>query len=99
MDEGAVCPIPLPQDHVQLGVMRVRIEGAELVHVKGLRVDLEGSNQDLSQPGSISTGSSIHLRTMLPKSSSRPLPATLARSRNLAHASLETAVILLILLG
>ena len=28
----------------------------------------------------------------LPKSSSRPLLATLARSRNLAHASLETAV-------
>ena len=29
---------------------------------------------------------------MLPESSSRPLPATLAQSRNLAHASLETAV-------
>ena len=28
----------------------------------------------------------------LPESSSRPLPATLAHSRNLAHASLETAV-------
>jgi len=28
----------------------------------------------------------------LPESSSRPLPATLAQSRNLAHASLETAV-------
>ena len=28
----------------------------------------------------------------LPDSSSRPLPATLAQSRNLAHASLETAV-------
>ena len=55
MDEGAVCPIPLPQDHVQLGVVRVRIEGAELVHVKGLRVDLEGSKQDLSQPRSISS--------------------------------------------
>ena len=55
MDEGAVCPIPLPQDHVQLGVMCVRIEGAELVHVKGLRVDLEGSKQDLSQPRSISS--------------------------------------------
>ena len=55
MDEGAVCPIPLPQDHVQLGVMCVRIEGAELVHVKGLRVDLEGSKQDQSQPRSISS--------------------------------------------
>ena len=53
MDEGAVGPIPLPQDHVQLGVMCVRIEGAELVHVKGLRVDLEGSKQDLSQHSSI----------------------------------------------
>ena len=30
--------------------------------------------------------------TTLPESSSRPLPATLAQSRNLAHASLETAV-------
>ena len=30
---------------------------------------------------------------MLPKSSSRPLPAILAQSRNLAHASLKTAVI------
>ena len=29
---------------------------------------------------------------MLPESSSQPLPATLAQSRNLAHASLETAV-------
>ena len=29
---------------------------------------------------------------MLPESSSRPLPATMAQSRNLAHASLETAV-------
>ena len=29
---------------------------------------------------------------MLPESSSGPLPATLAQSRNLAHASLETAV-------
>ena len=29
----------------------------------------------------------------LPESSSRPLPATLAQSRNLAHASLETAVL------
>ena len=29
---------------------------------------------------------------MLPESSSRPLPATLAQSRNLAHALLETAV-------
>ena len=29
---------------------------------------------------------------MLPESSSRPLAATLAQSRNLAHASLETAV-------
>ena len=28
----------------------------------------------------------------LPESSNRPLPATLAQSRNLAHASLETAV-------
>ena len=28
----------------------------------------------------------------LPESSSRPLQATLAQSRNLAHASLETAV-------
>ena len=28
----------------------------------------------------------------LPESSSRPLPATLAQTRNLAHASLETAV-------
>ena len=28
----------------------------------------------------------------LTESSSRPLPATLAQSRNLAHASLETAV-------
>ena len=28
----------------------------------------------------------------LPESSSRPLPATLAQSRNLAHASLKTAV-------
>ena len=28
----------------------------------------------------------------LPETSSRPLPATLAQSRNLAHASLETAV-------
>ena len=46
MDQGAVCPIPLPQDHVQLGVMRVRIKGAEFVHVKGLSVDLEGSMQD-----------------------------------------------------
>ena len=31
----------------------------------------------------------------LPESSSRPLPAALAQSRNLAHASLETAVHLL----
>ena len=30
---------------------------------------------------------------MLPESSSRPLPATLAQSRNLAPASLETAVL------
>ena len=30
----------------------------------------------------------------LPESSSRPLPATLAQSRNLAHASLKTAVCL-----
>ena len=30
---------------------------------------------------------------MLPESSSRPLPAALAQSRNLAHASLETAVV------
>ena len=30
---------------------------------------------------------------MLPESSSRPLPATLAQTRNLAHASLETAVV------
>ena len=29
---------------------------------------------------------------MLPESSSRPLPAKMAHSRNLAHASLETAV-------
>ena len=29
----------------------------------------------------------------LPESSSRPLPATLAQSRNLAHASLGTAVL------
>ena len=29
---------------------------------------------------------------MLPKSGSQPLPATLAQSRNLAHAPLETAV-------
>ena len=29
---------------------------------------------------------------MLPESSSRPLPAALAQSRNLAHASLKTAV-------
>ena len=29
----------------------------------------------------------------LPESSSRPLPATLAQSRNLAHASLKTAVL------
>ena len=29
----------------------------------------------------------------LPESSSRPLPATLAQTRNLAHASLETAVL------
>ena len=28
----------------------------------------------------------------LPESSSQPLPATLAQTRNLAHASLETAV-------
>ena len=28
----------------------------------------------------------------LPESSSQPLPATLARTRNLAHASLKTAV-------
>ena len=32
----------------------------------------------------------------LPKSSSRPLPASLAQSRNLAHASLETAVCIFI---
>ena len=31
-------------------------------------------------------------RTTLPESSSRPLPAKMAHSRNLAHASLETAV-------
>ena len=30
---------------------------------------------------------------MLPESSSRSLPATLAQSRNLVHASLETAVV------
>ena len=30
--------------------------------------------------------------TTLPESSSRPLPAKMAHSRNLAHASLETAV-------
>ena len=29
---------------------------------------------------------------MLPESSSRPLPAKMAKSRNLAHASLETVV-------
>ena len=34
---------------------------------------------------------------MLPESSSRPLPATLAQSRNLAHASLETAAIVHVL--
>ena len=33
--------------------------------------------------------------TRLPESSSRPLPAILAQTRNLAHASLETAVIAL----
>ena len=33
--------------------------------------------------------------TTLPESSSRPLPATLAQSRNLAHASLKTAVFVL----
>ena len=32
----------------------------------------------------------------LPESSNRPLPATPAQSRNLAHASLETAVYLLL---
>ena len=31
-------------------------------------------------------------RATLPESSSRPLPATLAQSRNLAHASLKTTV-------
>ena len=31
----------------------------------------------------------------LPESNSRPLLATLAQSRNLAHASLETAVVLI----
>ena len=31
-------------------------------------------------------------RTTLPESSCRPLPAKMAHSRNLAHASLETAV-------
>ena len=30
---------------------------------------------------------------MLPESSSQPLPAKMAHSRNLAHALLETAVI------
>ena len=40
MDEGAVGPLPLPQDHVQLGVVRVGVEGAQLVHVQGLGVDL-----------------------------------------------------------
>ena len=38
--EGAVGPLPLPQDHVQFGVVRVGVEGTELVHVQGLGVDL-----------------------------------------------------------
>ena len=37
-------------------------------------------------------------RTMLPESSSRPLPAKMAHSRNLAHAPLETAVSIITLL-
>ena len=34
---------------------------------------------------------------MLPESSSRPLPATLAQTRNLAHASLKSAVNIILL--
>ena len=41
---------------------------------------------------SIYTAVSREAWAMLPESSSRPLSATLAQSRNLAHASLETAV-------
>ena len=41
-----------------------------------------------------STASSSHLRTMLPESSSRPLPAEAAQSRNLVLISLEIPVYL-----
>ena len=43
--------------------------------------------------GLASTAVSREAWATLPESSSRPLPATLAQSRNLAHASLETAVL------
>ena len=41
----------------------------------------------------LNTAALSEARTTLPESSSRPLPAKMAHARNLAHASLETAVI------
>ena len=54
--------------------------------------DLEVMGHVTTLPCSPSTAVSREAWATLPESSSRPLPATLAQSRNLAHASLKTAV-------
>ena len=41
MNEGAVGVLPLPQDHVHLGVVLFPTESAELLNVQGLGVDLK----------------------------------------------------------
>ena len=59
------------------------------------RMSVLVATHQITQRANLDKGDTAALseaRTTLPESSSRPLPAKTAHSRNLAHASLETAV-------
>ena len=88
---------------VYKGVVYVMTAVTEAFNGAKIQISLKDNVQNTARPskkaGAIdqhgqaqSTAALSEARTMLPESSSRPLPAKMAHSRNLAHASLETAV-------
>ena len=84
----------------QAALLRRRVQRGVCPFLGRGRVGGQGRGRGGRVPGRPSRTSRYLLLTAvlreawatLPESSSRPLPATLAQSRNLAHASLETAV-------
>ena len=91
---SAHCPrstLPLPSDHSPLKILIENNAPPFLF----FRPKTEHQTMPIQQCNQIllNTAALSEARTTLPESSSWPLPANMAHSRNLAHASPETAVI------